>query len=221
MTTKGSSSNLISNLASELTLVSGVILAGGRSQRMQCENKPLLRLDQQTLLHHVIRRAQPQVKSLLLSVNQSFELYAAYGLPMTTDLLSGHLGPLAGIYSAMQWVKENRPASKWLASFAADTPFFPTNMVAKLMQELIKTGSQIACVSAKQRLQPTFALYPIDLSDALFKAITQKKVSSLKQWISTHSHCKVVFEQQNMDQFFNINTPEDLQQAQQILAQAK
>ena len=48
----------------------GVILAGGRSQRMGGGHKCLLSLDKSTLLEHVIKRALPQVDRLILNINE-------------------------------------------------------------------------------------------------------------------------------------------------------
>ena len=75
----------------------GVILAGGRSQRMGGGHKCLLSLDNSTLLEHVIKRALPQVDRLILNINEDTNLFDAVNLPLVKDSINGFAGPLAGV----------------------------------------------------------------------------------------------------------------------------
>ena len=64
----------------------GVILAGGRSRRMNGVNKALLPLAGNPMLSHVIDRVKPQVTDLALSVECSSDSYVSFGLPQLPDL---------------------------------------------------------------------------------------------------------------------------------------
>src|SRR5215510_14706322 len=104
----------------------GVILAGGQARRMGGGDK--------ALLMRSIARAKPQVQHLILNANGDPARFGSYGLTVIADKVQGFLGPLAGILSALDWVRANRPNARWLASFACDTPFFPTDLVARLVK---------------------------------------------------------------------------------------
>ena len=62
-------------MQSEKNNVVGVILAGGRSQRMGGGHKSLLSLGGDTLLEHVIKRTSPQVDRLILNINEDTALF--------------------------------------------------------------------------------------------------------------------------------------------------
>src|SRR4030067_3069072 len=79
----------------------GLILAGGRSRRMQGRDKALLAVQGETLLAQVVRRLHPQVDALALNSNAAPAVFAAYGLPVLPDRLAGFLGPLAGIHAGL------------------------------------------------------------------------------------------------------------------------
>ena len=111
--------------------IAGVVLAGGRSQRMGGGNKALLTLGGQPLLARIVERAAPQVAALVVNANGDPADVSAYGLPVVSDGVSGFVGPLAGVLSGMEWAAA-RGGYRWVASFAADTPFFPVDLVARL-----------------------------------------------------------------------------------------
>ena len=57
--------------------ITGVILAGGRAERMGRRDKGLLPLAGEPLIAHGVRRLRPQVAELLISANRHQERYAA------------------------------------------------------------------------------------------------------------------------------------------------
>lgn len=196
----------------------GVILAGGLSRRMQNQNKCSIKLSGKPLLEHVLARFTPQCDTTLINTNEQTTRLKAYGLPLVEDSLSGFLGPLAGILSAMQWCNEHRPESQWLASVAVDTPFLPANLVAELYQATQQQKpSSLACAYSNQRMQPVNALWSIDLMDDLKQALETEGIRQIKRWTARYSLASVHFNSEPVDPFFNINRPEDLLQAEAYL----
>ena len=65
--------------------VTGVILAGGSSRRMG-QNKAMMRLGDETIIEHVIRRIRAITADVLVITNTP-ALYAHLGLPMYTDIV--------------------------------------------------------------------------------------------------------------------------------------
>src|SRR5688500_1549294 len=109
-----------------------VLLAGGLARRMGGGDKCLVPLGGRTLLERVIERARPQAGRLVLNANGDPVRFAAFGLPVVLDSVPGFAGPLAGILAGMEWAVTHAPEARHVASLATDTPFFPTDLVARL-----------------------------------------------------------------------------------------
>src|SRR5665213_1048945 len=99
----------------------GVILAGGRSQRMGGRDKALLPLAGKPLLAHVVDRLAGQVAPVVINANGDPSRFDEFRLPTTSDTIPGFVGPLAGIVSGMQWARRNAPRATHILSVAADT----------------------------------------------------------------------------------------------------
>ena len=195
----------------------GVILAGGRSQRMGGGHKCLLSLDNSTLLEHVIKRALPQVDRLILNINEDTNLFDAVNLPLVKDSINGFAGPLAGVLAGMEWSLENSPESKWIVTFASDTPFFPVDLVKNFLSVVDKTGAELVCASSKGRSHPVFGLWPVSLWEDLQKAIMKEDMRRIDTWTSRYNLQTVDFVAGDRDPFFNVNRPEDLDEARKLL----
>ncbi|HRK96165.1 MAG TPA: molybdenum cofactor guanylyltransferase, partial [Rhodospirillales bacterium] len=109
-----------------------VILAGGLSSRMGGGDKPLKTIAGRTILSRVIERLRPQVSGLVLNANGNPERLAGFGLPVTADSIAGYAGPLAGILAGLDWIARHSPSTSDMVSVAADCPFLPTDLVARL-----------------------------------------------------------------------------------------
>ena len=137
--------------------ICGVLLAGGQARRIGGGDKCLLKIGERTLLHHVIARALPQVEDLILNTNSEPGRFSAFGLPVVADTFEGYLGPLAGILAGMRWA-ESQPGITHVASFAGDTPFFPKDLVARLIAVRRANGAEIVLASSRGRTHPVFGL---------------------------------------------------------------
>ncbi|AZO23802.1 molybdenum cofactor guanylyltransferase MobA [Mesorhizobium sp. M1E.F.Ca.ET.045.02.1.1] len=201
--------------------VAGIILAGGRSRRMGGGDKPLLSLGKARLIDHVAARLKPQVGTLALNANGDPARFAAMNLPVLADTVPGHAGPLAGILTGLEWAAENA-ACQSLVSAAGDTPFFPGDLVERLTAAARERPGAIAVASSDDRWHPTFALWPLGLSDALRHFLIDEDNRRVSAFMERHGFVQVEFpmieaEGQRIDPFFNINTPDDLAQAERLL----
>ncbi|MCG7494264.1 molybdenum cofactor guanylyltransferase MobA [Thalassobius sp. Cn5-15] len=201
--------------------IPAVILAGGLSSRMGGGDKGLLPLGDTTLLGHVIDRLRPQVGDMVLNANGDASRFDAYGLPVVADGIADYAGPLAGVLAGMDWAAER--GATHIVSVAADTPFFPTDLVARLGQG---RGDAVIALAASmdpkrgQVRQPTFGFWPVALRDDL-RAALQDGLRKVVIWTSRHGAAEVLFDGYAMEPFFNVNTPEDLEQARAMAACAK
>lgn len=190
-----------------MTAPLGIILAGGRATRMGGGDKGLLEIRGQSILERVIARIDDHVADLALNANGDPTRFAALGLPIVADSIVGHPGPLAGILAGLDWGRA--VGASHVVTVAADTPFFPLDLVARL----VGARGQHAVVMAEtpSGRHPTFGLWSTDLADELRVAInngTRKVVA----FSDAQPNTTAIFEDD--DAFFNVNTPQDFARAE-------
>lgn len=206
-----------------MSTVAGIILAGGRSQRMGGGDKSLRSLGGQPLLRHAVKRLASQVGELAISANGDPRRFADYALPVLPDTIAGFAGPLAGILAGMEWAERHTNASL-LVSVASDTPFFPDDLIARLTKS--GHGRGIAMASSGGRRHPVFSLWPLELRPALRAFLEEGATYKVAAFAQRHGVVEVDFPEialdgGTVDPFFNVNTPEDLAEAEHILGELK
>lgn len=198
-------------------MIAGVILAGGRATRMGGGDKGLRPLGGQRLMDHVLARLSPQVDLLGINANGDPARFAEFGLPVFVDSLPDHPGPLAGVLAGLDWAAEQGAAA--IVTAAADTPFFPRDLVARLTAEAGPSGLCLAASpdeDGKMQRHPTFGLWPVALADDL-RAALQGGLRKIVLWTDGHGAGTARFDSTPFDPFFNINTPEDIATAEQLM----
>jgi molybdopterin-guanine dinucleotide biosynthesis protein A len=199
--------------------VAGVLLAGGLSRRMGGGDKCLRPLGGRTILARIIERARPQVSALMLNANGDPARFGAYGLPVRADIVEGFQGPLAGVLTGLAWARETAPRAQWLASFACDAPFLPTDLVTRLLGGIGHEGADMACAMSGGQSHPVFGLWPTALFDALRRAVVEEDIRKVDVWTARYRLAQVEFATEPFDPFFNTNRPEDLAEAEALLAE--
>jgi molybdopterin-guanine dinucleotide biosynthesis protein A len=195
----------------------GVILAGGRSRRLGGGDKCLLSLGGRPILEHVIVRARPQVGRLILSANGPAERFAPFGLPVVPDGVPNAPGPLAGVLAAMDWAAGNPAGGDYVASFTADCPFIPNDIVARLIRAALAAGADVASATSAGRRHPATAVWRVGLRENLRAAITVEGFHRVGDWAARHRRVDVEFAAVPVDPFFNINTAADLMAAEKLI----
>ena len=183
----------------QMSVTHGVILAGGAGRRIGGD-KATRRLAGRPLWTHVAGRLTGQLGTL-----------AANGvtlgdLPVVADIHPA-LGPLSGIHASMVWAAGQ--GASYVLTVAVDTPFLPHD----LAKRLAAAGGDIAVAQATDGLQGTTALWRTDLAEPLSAALTggQRKVTD---FANGHDLRPVLFADATPPPFFNINTVDDLAQAE-------
>ncbi len=201
--------------------VVGIILAGGLARRMGGGDKCLLPLVGKTLLQRTIDRAQPQVAHLLLNANGSSLRFARTRLPVIPDLFSNNLGPLAGIHAGFTWMETHTPSVEWLVSFASDTPFFPNSLTSDFLRAVTAhPATKLVVATSKSKQHPVFALWHKSLMRDISKLLEAGTPPRLQDWVNSHHPQQVDYSASSFDPFFNINTPQDLYDAEPLAAMA-
>ncbi len=198
--------------------VVGLILAGGLSRRMGGGDKALRMLAGETLLARVISRVKPQVRAMVLNANGNPSRFSAYDLPVVADAVPGFAGPLAGVLTGLEWAREHVPRVEWVVSFATDAPFFPRDLVSRLLEAVESDKADLACAASNGRRHPVFGLWPVSLGPQLRGALVAEGIRKVEDWTGRYRVAVVEYPQRPFDPFFNANTPEDLAVAERILA---
>ncbi|PUB15484.1 molybdenum cofactor guanylyltransferase MobA [Yoonia sediminilitoris] len=190
----------------------GVILAGGQATRMGGGDKGLLPLGAGTILSHVIARLEPQVEGLALNANGDPSRFADLDMPVVPDSIDGFAGPLSGVLAGLDWAATQ--GASHIVTAAADTPFFPCDLVPQLVRAADKKGAQMALAATPGGRHPTFGLWPVALRDDL-RAALQDGLRKVVLWTDKHGAATAEFPDDAA--FFNVNTPDDLTKAKAML----
>lgn len=201
--------------------IAGVILAGGMARRMGGGDKALMELAGATLLARVIARLEPQVDALAINANGDPARFERFGLPVIPDTVEGFAGPLAGVLAGLRWA--GAEGRSHIVTAAGDTPFFPEDLVKRLSAAAEAEGAPIALAATDDPERgrsdhPTFGLWPVALADDLEHALTVDDLRKVVAWTRRHGAARAVFGGAGTYPFFNVNTPEDMAEAERLLA---
>ena len=197
-----------------MSAIAGVILAGGLSRRMGGGDKFFRKLSGKPVIEWVIERARNQVSPLILNANGDAARFQQFGLPVIPDAVGDYAGPLAGILTGLEWALAECPGCRWVATFPADAPFVPIDMVTRLLTAVESQGARLACTASGGRTHPVCGLWPVDLAVELRRAMEHEELRKIDVWTSRYPLSWVDYEIGSCDPFFNINRPEDLVQAE-------
>jgi molybdenum cofactor guanylyltransferase len=188
--------------------VAGVILAGGLSRRMG-KDKAFMPLAGRPLISHCVEALRPQVRELAISANGP-ERFADFGLPVLPDPVAGQIGPLAGILAALEWAKARGFAE--VATAPVDIPFLPADFVSKL--EAALADNDLACARSGGQRHHIAALFRTGLAADLRSAIGNENLRKVEDWQARYKVGIAEWPSDPIDPFFNINTSEDLAEAE-------
>lgn len=207
--------------------VGAVVLAGGLSRRMSGQDKGLMLLARQPMVHYALKALLPVVDRCVINANRNssdYERVAAATVAMlynqqprlkTVDVIpdtqTGHLGPLAGLSAGIEALP-----TEYVFMCPCDSPFLQPQLVVDLLTCCCANDADIAVAHDGDRLQPVFCLVNRRVKSSLdaFLADGNRKID---QWFEHHS-CNHLPAVNYAPSFLNINTQDDLAEAEQALA---
>ena len=193
--------------------VIGAIIAGGQSRRMGGREKAFLELDSKSVILHVIEQFEPQVDQLVINANGEPARFSKFGLEVVPDVLTSLTTPLAGLHTALRFAKS--VGAEVLVTVPSDTPFLPFDLAAKLLENSTANGAVIASSGGQDHY--IIGAWNKELLDDLERTIAEDGLFRVKDWAQRALAQKVEWPVEPYDPFFNVNTPEDLLRAEQIL----
>jgi molybdopterin-guanine dinucleotide biosynthesis protein A len=200
----------------EIPVTPGVLLAGGLARRMGGGDKPMRTIGGRTILDRLIARLKPQCDGLILNANGDPARFAAFGLPVIADTVKDFPGPLAGILAALDWTAANRPDVGWILSAAADCPFLPRDLVARLQRARIEQDAQLAVAASDGQTHPVIGLWSVALREELRHALVKEDVRKIDRWTARYRLATVTWPTEPLDPFFNANTMDDIAEAERL-----
>ena len=186
-------------------------MAGGKSSRMKNVNKAFTLIDNDTLISRIIKKISNNNLPIAINANEHLGEFSKFGLEIIKDKFVGHLGPLSGIYSALNWA--NHLKYKWVFTFPCDVPFFPNDIFLKANNLLDNKAKNFDLISVKSNLKThhIISLWNIKLIEDLQIKIT----SGLRKVDQFTSNLKIEyihynFNRNEIDPFFNINSENEI-----------
>lgn len=193
-----------------------VVQAGGESRRMG-QDKALVPFLGRPLIQRVIDRVAPLADEILVTTNHPEE-YSFLGFRLVPDLIPGR-GALGGLYTALSAARQPQ-----VAVVACDMPFVSAALLAA-QRELLVSGDYDAVIPRTEGgTEPFHALYrrlaclpPIQAAIAADKWRVDAWYSKAKVYLMPPQET-VQHDPEGLA-FWNVNTPEELRQAEEIAGQ--
>lgn len=191
--------------------VAGLILAGGRGERLGGIIKSEIRVGGVRLLDRVATRLAGCRPILVAHGRHAPEsLRLPPDLVPTPDLDSPYAGPLAGLAAAIAHLSADDAPANVIICAAVDAPFLPADYVERLVTGLGAHDAAIASCAGQP--YPTNSAWRV----AAFRELPAQLLAgtaprSLKSLAAHADSVEVAWElAQSGDPFANINTPEEL-----------
>jgi molybdenum cofactor guanylyltransferase len=191
----------------------GAIIAGGHSTRMGGREKIFLELAGATLLERALSRLRFQVDGVVINANGDASRFAGTGVVVVEDVLTDMGTPLAGLHAALHYGASRGFGA--VVTVPSDAPFLPLDLVKRLVEGGEESGAAIAR-SADQDHYLT-GIWTTEMAKPLGRLIESEGMKRVQDFVVQAKAETVVWAAVPHDPFFNINTPEDLAEAEMIV----
>lgn len=179
-----------------MSLIVGLVLAGGQGRRMGGVDKGLQAWQGRPLVAHVLEALRPQVSRVLISANRHLDQYAAWGDPVLPDPPGlAFAGPLAGLLAGLQAV----PEDAWLLTAPCDSPRLPADLATRLLRAAEPHGLAYA---QAEREHPTHALLHARWREPLARHL-QSGGRAVLRWMQGEPHGVARFDDEAAFRNFN------------------
>ena len=191
----------------------GVVLAGGKSLRFG-EDKSQVKLNNKSLIDHILSEILTEFKELLIVSNNSIKFNKSEKISIISDF-KNNLGPLGGVLTAMKWIQDNNKDYQWISTFPTDTPFFKNQILKDFHDKINLKNGKLFFIKSNNTRHNIFGLWSIDLADKLEKDL-ENGDRKVEDWANKVGVNIIDMQFEKNDPFFNINTKEDLEKAKDI-----
>jgi molybdopterin-guanine dinucleotide biosynthesis protein A len=188
----------------------GAIIAGGRSSRMDGNEKLFIEIGGRNLIARHIERLTPQLDRLVINANGDASRFKSFGLAVIPDLPASPSTPLAGLAAIL--AHANKEGFDACLTVPSDTPFLPSDLVARLKE----VWPRPAIASSSGHDHYLTGLWPTALEDSLTDFIATDSACRVQDFARLAKVAVISWSGAPFDPFFNVNTPADLAEAEKI-----
>ena len=195
----------------------GVILSGGLSTRFNGQNKAFIHVGGKRILDRLYAIFSELFNEIILVTNDPLQ-FVEWDLTIVTDIYPVR-SSLTGIHTGLFYMK-----NPYAFFSACDTPFLKKELV-EILVEQIEQKIDIIMPETAAGFEPLCAIYS---KRCLKPAEDHLKADKFKiQWAFRSNRIKNIPENQlrtvdpELRSFFNINTPEDLARAEEMISKGR
>ena len=188
-----------------------VILAGGKSSRMNGINKAFLYINNQKLINIILCKVVNLKLPVAINANQHINRFKQFNNNVIKDKNYIGLGPLSGVYTAMNWTKTQ--SLNWVLTLPCDVPFFPNDIFFKVEEKIknINKNIKIISFSSNEKKHHIISAWNLCLKKDLKFALEnrERKVDTFVARFK-NEYLKYNFDAKSLDPFFNINSENEI-----------
>jgi molybdopterin-guanine dinucleotide biosynthesis protein A len=190
----------------------GVILAGGLNKRFSGRKKAFIRLGEKRILDRIYSVFNDLFEEIILVTNDPLE-YVEWDLTIVTDLFPKR-SSMTGIHAGLFYTK-----TPYAFVAACDTPFLKRDLI-EIVLDAVDPRIDVVVPETSKGLEPLCSLYAIECLKPLEQQLVRDKfkIDRFLQKVRVKTIPETILRKKDphLISFFNINTPEDLKQAQEI-----
>ena len=184
-----------------------VILTGGKSSRMNFQNKSFLKLDNKFFIENIIANLEQKVLKIIINANNDIDKYQYLNLEIVRDKISGYKGPLAGLHSAM-YNYQNTKEDLWFAILPTDAPIINSDYIDLFkVQDKIKEMAFISKINGS--VEPMFSFWSIKSFSYLDQILNNNDGYKIMKFAQEIGFNYLNVSKKSEAEFFNVNNQED------------
>ncbi len=198
-----------------------VILTGGKSSRMNYQNKSFLKIGENLFIEKIILTLEKKFSKILINANSDINKYKKFNLEIIEDKISGYKGPLAGLHSAMYHYKDTNE-DLWFALFPTDAPIINLKLIDIFIKCLNtkrqRIDKKLAFISKiDDSIEPMFSFWSIKSFPHLDKILNDNDGYKIMKFAEEIGFNFLFFKRQFDAEFFNVNNQEDYEKLLNLL----
>lgn len=166
-----------------------------------------------TIIDRITSALAGQAVETVLNVNGDTGRFVHLDLPVIADVLPGVGTPLAGVHTALIHARDF--GFDAVLTTPSDVPFLPRDLV----QRLATASRRAAIASSNGQQHYLTGLWSPALLPDLERAMQVPQLPRLQDWVRMCEAAVVDWAAEPYDPFFNVNTPEELAEAERIAAE--
>ena len=184
------------------------VLSGGKSSRMNYEDKGLIEFNGFSVLSRIIEISNKYSNDVFIIANNNLKEYEKLHPYLYSDILDNYQGPLSGIYTAL-----SKSKNKYVIILPSDGPFVKEDYFEKFIN--YESDQHILVTKTGDQLQPVYARLESSLKENL-RVFLETGERKIDKWYTACGYEEIFFEK-NDEMFININSKDDIEKNRSLI----